>query len=126
MPEREIEVYVLDPPDDFLAHDYEGYLNHCLNLERRMRLERYTQNNITVTVSKSTYNDRPHVFTLTISSPTASERTLYNFTIDLCDSLAYSRDIGPVHFTPGGRRSRRKSRRSKSRRSKSRRSKSRR
>ena len=122
MPERDITVYVKEPTNDFRAHDFQGYLNHELDFHRDWHSYSYTQHNITVTASKTIHDQLPNQFTLSISSPTASERVLYNFSIDLCENLAYSEVIELVHFTPGGRRSRRKSRRSKSRHSKSRRS----
>ena len=118
MPERDITVYVKER----VAPDFQGYLNRQLAFYRRWHLESYTQNNITVTASKTIHDQLPNQFTLTISSPTASERALYIFSIDLCERFAYDHVIELVNFTPGGRRSRRKSRRSKSRRSKSRRS----
>lgn len=118
MPSRDIAIHVIDPSPLYTGPNrYNTYIRHCINLYRHMHDP--LPHNITITINKTPHNVLDNAFTLTISSPNATDTQMQNFIIDLCDTLSAGEMIERISFQPGGRRrrTRRRHRKSKSRRS---------
>jgi hypothetical protein len=115
MPSRDIAVHVIDPSPLYTGPNrYDRYLRSCINLYRHIHAP--LPHNITITINKTPHNVRDNEFTLTISSPNATDNELYDFIRELCNELAADDMIEPISHQPGGRR-RRTRRRRTSRRS---------
>ena len=119
MPSRDIAIHVIDPSPLYTGPNrYNTYIRHCINLYRRMHDP--LPHNITITINKTPHNVHDNEFTLTISSPNATDVQMQHFIMDLCDMLSAGEMIERISFQPGGRR--RRTRRRRHRKSKSRRS----